>query len=336
MKARSFYTGVLSLLFIFSSFNALAKRGRSVEDKANEIMRRFEGNLDAEKLAELRPMLMEILERNPGFDPTRNDNFDANVAANKIIEKYTDFKNIKQVLDQLKEIEAAKENDKNEGIKSLYQNRVAEQQQVQSTFHISTEAAASAVRLLVDKVGEGKISSATKKNLTDAIQLANSTIGPSLLKLANKVESARTEDVETIVKFAENIQDVTSEKENKKAPNMANILLDLGQNLHDMPFWDAQPRTTVMNVLKTFNEKLGEIATKEDVEVSLQVPGPPALNSPYAKVATPLRIGETIGKESALLLAITKNMIRMEDIKTQGLTMAIRLIKQRIRELCKG
>ncbi|MDE0119654.1 MAG: hypothetical protein OXM55_06585 [Bdellovibrionales bacterium] len=202
---------------------------------------------------------------------------------------------------------------------------------------ISLKEATSIVDALSHKLGEGKVSETTKKNLIEEINKTGSEIGSSLLKLAKKVELARTEDVEVIVKFAENISlhSMTRERPNENKPAEANVLLDLVQNLHDMPFWEAQPRTTVMSVLKTFNEKLGKRAIKEDIEVSLQIPGPPALNSPHSRVLTGLVVGHEINVNTALMLAFTKNMIRMEDVVAAGgLQKALIKIAQRIRELC--
>ena len=319
--------GIFSLLsiiiFTLSSFNVEARRSsRKAEDIAKKL---YEKNPDSEQSkAELALKLEAILEKNPDFDPTSNRNFDPREAVNEIHKQFIAIES--KGREAPAGFEIATQN-----VNALLQTRPEN-----ASVFISPARASSIVEVLSHKLGKGKLSESTKKHLTETIQRRSDTIGQSLLKLAQKVESARTEDVAVIVRFAENIKNIDPVLTSKDNPKVANVLLDLGNNLHDMPFWDAQPRTTVMSVLKTFNEKLGKRATKEDTEISLQIPGPPALNSPHSKVTTHLKVGGIISVETALMLAITKNMVRMEDISTYGLQTAIRMIKQRIRDLCKG
>ncbi|MYE07452.1 MAG: hypothetical protein F4X95_01695 [Oligoflexia bacterium] len=238
------------VLFIFSSFDVEA---RSTARSAKEVARRIiEKDPDlAQKEAELIFKLEAVREYLSDLDPTLNKNFDPMKAVHEINKNFISIESI-----QAREVPTASE------ISNINVNTYLLARQKTSPVFISSERASSIVEVLSYKLGEGKVSETTKKNLTEAIQLRNSIIGPSLLKLAQKVESARTEDVEVIVKFAENIKDIQPTAKNERNPEVANILLDLGQNLHDMPFWDAQPRTTVMSVLKTFNDKLNKKATK--------------------------------------------------------------------------
>ena len=288
MKARSFYIGVLSILFTISSFNAVA-RNKTNQKRASEIMRKIEDfkKISSEEQQQLRRRLAEILEENPEFNPATGMEINIRFLRTKEAQSRTNSDFSKPPV---------------------------------STPFITSDQASAIVDIIVGTIGKNKVPLQMQRDLKAAIQKESSTIGPSLLKLATKMENTKSEDVEVIVQFAANIRNVRPETRNTTNPEVANILLDLGQHLHEIPSWDAQPYTTVMNVLKTFNQKYGKKVTTADIQAASHLS---------------LKANDTIGIMEAFHLAIIGEMITVAEVSTHGLTGAIRRVAQKIREKCE-